>query len=113
MGRHQWIVWGPVGFGALAGHAAYAEATVVGAATLGLRRAAKLAAVVFAVALILVIVVGVYFGLEAFLHNYGILGVIVILLGLMVIQLQWLISTGRGLSAIAHTPSRDQQRIDR
>ena len=104
--RHQWIVLGPVVFGALSGHAAYSEADVVRAATLGLWRTVKLAAVVFACALIIAIIVGVVFALEAFFHIYGILGVIVILLGLIVIQLQRLISSGHGLSAVAHTPSR-------
>jgi hypothetical protein len=67
------------------------------AVTLGLWRPVKLAAVVFGCALILAIGLGaVFFSLQAFFDSYGILGVIGILLGLIVIQLQRLISTGHG-----------------
>ena len=90
--RHQWVVWGPIVVGALFGNAAYAETNFLHAATLGLRRTVKLAAIIFACALILAVVVGGFLGLQAFLNSYGIIGLIVILLALIVLQLQRLIA---------------------
>ena len=90
--RHQWVVWGPIVVGALFGIAAYSEANLLRAATLGLRRTVTLGAIVFVCTLILAVVVGGLLGLQAFLNSYGILGLIVILLALIVFQLQRLIT---------------------